>query len=107
MKATALRGVNLGGWLIIERWMTPSLFEGLDAGDECTLSTTKKGRERIRQHRQEFINEETESTFLQDSEKKERDSLFSMLFNPNTTIRKKFKKQIQTFFESEEGKKKY
>lgn len=44
---------------------------------------------------QEFINEETESTFLQDSEKKERDSLFSMLFNPNTTIRKKFKKQIQ------------
>ena len=43
----------------------------------------------------EFINEETESTFLQDSEKKERDSLFSMLFNPNTTIRKKFKKQIQ------------
>ena len=44
---------------------------------------------------QEFINEETESTFLQDSEKKERDSLFSMLFNPNVTIRKKFKKQIQ------------
>ena len=44
---------------------------------------------------QEFINEETESTFLQDSEKKERDSLLSMLFNPNTTIRKKFKKQIQ------------
>ena len=44
---------------------------------------------------QEFINEETESTFLQDSEKKERDSLFSMLFNPNATIRKKFKKQIQ------------
>ena len=44
---------------------------------------------------QEFINEETESTFLQDSQKNERDSLFSRLFHPNTTIRKRFKKQIQ------------
>lgn len=58
MKATALRGVNLGGWLIVERWMTPSLFKGLDAGDEYTLSATEKGRERIRQHRQDFITEE-------------------------------------------------
>lgn len=33
--------------------------------------------------------------FFRILEKKERDSLFSMLFNPNTTIRKKFKKQIQ------------
>lgn len=33
--------------------------------------------------------------FFRILKKKERDSLFSMLFNPNTTIRKKFKKQIQ------------
>ena len=26
-----LRGVNLGGWLLLEKWMTPSLFEGLEA----------------------------------------------------------------------------
>ncbi|MCY0903238.1 MAG: glucan 1,3-beta-glucosidase, partial [Firmicutes bacterium] len=29
-----IRGVNLGGWLVLERWMTPSLFAGLDAKDE-------------------------------------------------------------------------
>ena len=44
---------------------------------------------------QEFIKEETESTFLQDSKKNERDSLFSRMFHPNTTIRKRFKKLIQ------------
>ena len=27
-----LRGVNLGGWLVLEKWITPSLFEGLEAG---------------------------------------------------------------------------
>ncbi len=32
-----LRGVNLGGWLVIEKWMTPSLFEGLQATDEVSL----------------------------------------------------------------------
>ena len=31
-----LRGVNLGGWLVLEKWMTPSLFEGLEATDETT-----------------------------------------------------------------------
>lgn len=44
---------------------------------------------------QEFIEEETESSFIQDSEKKEKDSLFSQLFHPNAAIRKRFKKQIQ------------
>ena len=40
MGATAdvhrLRGVNLGGWLVLEKWMTPSLFAGLAATDETT-----------------------------------------------------------------------
>ena len=36
-KATdKLRGVNLGGWLVLEKWMTPSLFAGLAATDETT-----------------------------------------------------------------------
>lgn len=33
-KAGRLRGVNLGGWLVLEKWMTPSLFTGLRAVDE-------------------------------------------------------------------------
>lgn len=31
-----LRGVNLGGWLVLEKWITPSVFEGLAATDETT-----------------------------------------------------------------------
>jgi glucan 1,3-beta-glucosidase len=31
-----LRGVNLGSWLVLEKWMVPSLFEGLQATDETT-----------------------------------------------------------------------
>jgi glucan 1,3-beta-glucosidase len=30
------RGVNLGGWLVLEKWMTPSLFAGRTATDETT-----------------------------------------------------------------------
>lgn len=52
-----LRGINLGGWLVVEKWMTPSLFEGLSAEDEFTLSTHKEGRKRIRRHRKTFITE--------------------------------------------------
>ena len=31
-----LRGVNLGGWLVLEKWITPSLFMGLQAVDETS-----------------------------------------------------------------------
>ncbi|MDD4242810.1 MAG: glycoside hydrolase family 5 protein [Bacilli bacterium] len=31
-----VRGVNLGGWLVLEKWMTPSIFEGLSAKDETS-----------------------------------------------------------------------
>ena len=32
-KGKKVRGVNLGGWLVLEKWMTPSIFEGLNAVD--------------------------------------------------------------------------
>jgi glucan 1,3-beta-glucosidase len=35
-KTAWLRGVNLGGWLVLEKRMTPSVFEGLAAVDETT-----------------------------------------------------------------------
>ena len=38
-----IRGVNLGGWLVLEPWITPSIFEEVNVGkfsgailDECT-----------------------------------------------------------------------
>lgn len=53
----ALRGVNLGGWLLLEKWMTPTLFEGTDAIDEYTFMRTDGARMKIERHRQAFIQE--------------------------------------------------
>ena len=53
----ALRGVNLGGWLLLEKWMTPTLFEGTDAIDEYTFMQTDGVRMKIERHRQTFIQE--------------------------------------------------
>lgn len=33
-----VRGVNTGGWFVLEPWITPSIFEGNDAVDEYTLA---------------------------------------------------------------------
>jgi len=53
----ALRGVNLGGWLVLERWMTPSLFKGTDAADEYSFMQTPGAREKLRDHQKNFIRE--------------------------------------------------
>jgi len=50
-------GVNLGGWLVVEKWMTPSLFQGLAARNEYELSQTATGWRRLRQHHRQFITE--------------------------------------------------
>lgn len=49
-KGKKLRGVNLGGWLVLEKWMTPSLFEGLDATDETTYCVELGGAAETRLH---------------------------------------------------------
>ncbi len=53
----ALPGVNLGGWLVLEKWMTPSLFKGTSAKNEYQLSQTSKGKQCILAHHQNFITE--------------------------------------------------
>ena len=55
---TPFEGVNLGGWLLVERWMTPSLFKGTNAQDEYSLMKMPDGAARIAQHRNAFITEE-------------------------------------------------
>jgi len=52
-----LRGVNLGGWLLLEKWMTPSLFKGIDAVDEFSFMKTTGAVGKIDKHRREFITE--------------------------------------------------
>jgi glucan 1,3-beta-glucosidase len=54
----SLRGVNLGGWLVLERWMTPSLFAGTDAEDEYSFMRTPGAAEKIAEHHRTFITED-------------------------------------------------
>lgn len=55
-----MKGVNLGNWLVLEKWMSPSLFDGTTAEDEYYLPTqlSKEVYEaRIKVHRSEYITE--------------------------------------------------
>ncbi|MCI6996538.1 MAG: cellulase family glycosylhydrolase [Eubacterium sp.] len=55
-----VKGVNLGNWLVLEKWMSPALFEGTDAEDEYYLPRrlSKEVYEaRIKIHRAEYISE--------------------------------------------------
>lgn len=55
-----IRGVNLGGWLVLEKWITPALFAGTSAEDEAHLWTelSERGQQGLlRAHRDSFITE--------------------------------------------------
>jgi len=55
-----IKGVNLGNWLVLEKWMSPALFDGTTAEDEYYLPThlSKEVYEaRIKVHRSEYITE--------------------------------------------------
>ena len=55
-----IKGVNLGNWLVLEKWMSPALFDGTTAEDEYYLPAqlSKEAYEaRIKIHRSEFISE--------------------------------------------------
>ena len=62
-----IRGVNLGGWLVLEKWIKPSLFADWDPfdddapKDEWTLCETlgrEKCTERLSKHWDEWVTEE-------------------------------------------------
>lgn len=52
-----LRGVNLGGWLVLEKWITPSVFAATNAEDEYAFMKTEGAREKLDKHRKTFISE--------------------------------------------------
>ena len=54
---SGLRGVNLGGWLVLEKWMTPDTYDGTDAEDEYNLCLAlgDKAKSRLDGHRETFI----------------------------------------------------
>lgn len=60
-----INGVNLGNWLVLEKWMNPTIFEGTKADDEYYLAHDLEKtayKERMRIHRAEYI---TERDFMQ------------------------------------------
>lgn len=55
-----IKGVNLGNWLVLEKWMSPALFHGTTAEDEYYLPTQLSPEvyeARIKIHRSEYITE--------------------------------------------------
>ncbi len=53
-----MRGVNLGGWLALEKWITPELFSGTQAQDEtylCAQLGRERAEERLGAFRDTFI----------------------------------------------------
>jgi aryl-phospho-beta-D-glucosidase BglC (GH1 family) len=59
-KTMFIKGVNLGNWLVLEKWMSPHLFDGTTAEDEYYLPTqlSKEVYEaRMLIHRSEYITE--------------------------------------------------
>jgi glucan 1,3-beta-glucosidase len=55
-----LRGVNLGAWLVLEKWMVPEVYRGTDAADEYSLCLTlgDQAKSRLDRHRETFITEQ-------------------------------------------------
>jgi glucan 1,3-beta-glucosidase len=60
MKTKPLKGVNLGGWLVLEKWITPSLFKGTDAIDEYTFCEQASAArlQKLKQFRDSFITKQ-------------------------------------------------
>lgn len=55
-----IKGVNLGNWLVLEKWMSPNLFAGTTAEDEYWLPrhlSREVYEARIQTHRAEYITE--------------------------------------------------
>lgn len=56
------RGVNLGSWLVLEKWITPKVFAGVpEARDEYTLCEklgAKAAQARLKEHQDTFITDD-------------------------------------------------
>lgn len=56
-----IRGVNLGNWLVLEKWMSPQIFDGTQANDEIWLNRDLDRdtlEQRMRRHRDTYVTAE-------------------------------------------------
>ena len=55
-----IRGTNFGNWLVLEKWMDPELFSGVEAEDEIWLNRKLDRAElerRMKEHRDTYVTE--------------------------------------------------
>jgi glucan 1,3-beta-glucosidase len=53
-----LRGVNLGGWLVLEKWMNGDVFAGTDATDQYSFDSSCEGAQsKLEQHWSTYFTE--------------------------------------------------
>lgn len=55
-----IRGVNLGNWLVLEKWMSPELFDGTTAEDEtylCIQLADDVKQDRFKVHRDSYVTD--------------------------------------------------
>ena len=56
-----IRGTNIGNWLVLEKWMSPGIFEGTGTEDETWLSRKlpqEELRRRLKEHRDTYMTED-------------------------------------------------
>jgi glucan 1,3-beta-glucosidase len=63
-----IRGVNLGGWMVLEPWITPSLFYQFLGGDQnttaldthsfCEVLGPEEANKQLRRHWETWVTEE-------------------------------------------------
>ncbi|KAI5241590.1 glycoside hydrolase [Aureobasidium subglaciale] len=52
-----IRGVNIGGWLVVEPWMNWELVEGTNAPDQWTFDQTNGAESKLQSHWASWFNE--------------------------------------------------
>ncbi len=56
-----IRGTSLGNWLVLEKWMSPELFQGTQANDEIWLNrdlSEEELKKRVTKHRETYVTRE-------------------------------------------------
>ena len=56
-----IKGTNLGNWLVLEKWMSPGIFEGTGAEDEIWLGRKLPAdvlAAKLKEHRDSYVTEE-------------------------------------------------
>lgn len=96
-----LRGVNLGGWLVLEKWITPSVFQGLQATDETSFCVElgTRAEPRLKQHWETFITRDDFAWLAKAGINALRIPVGHWLFGPGYPYHRSYGSNTQPFVE--------